>query len=133
MINAAYSSIYGSKCKYCAGSPKNYSFRLDKLLSKNIKYILSLKDFFMKNDFKIRDVITYSNGKKNHFKTNAFNTIDISVFKNYAQFPGNKISDCLFCDCGKTLWAYNEISSYKRWHILNRRCKYAYPMKLSIY
>jgi hypothetical protein len=128
MINASFSSIYTSRCKYCAGVPKNYSFRIDKFSSKKIKFILFIKNtFFIKEYLNFKDAIVFINGKRNKFVTTAFNKMDVSMFKNNHDILENRISNCLSCDCGKTIWAYSE--SHNRRHIMNKRCKYNYTLK----
>lgn len=41
----------------------------------------------------------------------------------------NNIIDCLSCECGKTVWAFNQESTRRRPEITNRKGRYDYPQK----
>lgn len=47
--------------------------------------------------------------------------VDISMRDN--------IIDCVTCECGRTVWAFNQSSTKKRPEVANRKGKYAYPQR----
>lgn len=44
--------------------------------------------------------------------------------------PNDNVIDCVTCECGRTVWAFNQSSTKKRPEIVNRKGKYAYPQRM---
>lgn len=134
MIDSNYFS-FRARCKYCGEKPTHYIFQLDKLIPKNIKSFLDLKYYFMKHNFLIKEFCTYGDAlwkrkQKIQITNLSFNSADISCHKNYNPTIGNRLKEFLICPCNSTMWAYTDISNYRRHHIINSKCKYGFPSKV---
>ena len=41
----------------------------------------------------------------------------------------DNVIDCVSCECGRTIWAFNQTSNQKRLEVISRKGKYTYPQR----
>jgi len=135
-VNISDSFVKRVCCKYCGKRPKYYFFSLKPYAFKDIKDNLSFSKL-CSSQISRMCYDWYLKGHPRYYKKISYfefhiNKSYVPVFHRTVGFPTTEmdnVNEFLTCECGQTIWVFNEKSIKDRPEIKNRKGRYKYPLK----
>lgn len=131
-VNVSSTFVIRAKCRHCHGGPKYYWNVRTKTFHGSINIMRSRFASAMKNNDRICSDFYMGYQPRVYHGINSFSfQIDFNKYparlhKNKG-VPSYERTEMLECECGKTLWAFNEKSAKNRPEISQRKSRYKYP------
>lgn len=136
-INISMSFMARTRCKFCGGMPDYYYARVKPY---NFETVQFYKRYTLRNKRWIRRMC---NSWYKDYQPRMFDdTYEFSFRLDCLQFrpainrtrgsemlERDNAIECLGCECGRSIWAFNQKSVKKRPEITNRKGRYSYPQK----
>lgn len=136
-INISSTFMARGRCKFCKSGPEYYYGCFKPHMWSDIKYY---KNFTARNKQWIRRMCSswYKEFEPRTFDSNyefafrlEYYSLRPTVFRAHGapMSQRSNVVECLACECGRTVWAFNQKSTKNRPEITNRKGKYGYPKK----
>jgi ribosomal protein L28 len=138
-VNISSTFLAKARCKFCGKGPTTYYQRSKPFYEKDVRaYLNRSKD--SRRKLKRMNSDWYLSGNPKSFAVSTYKTrIDDKHYRpNLARTRGasdtdNEVVEILICDCGVTVWAFNNSSNKNHPEIKNHKGKYSYPNKFTYY
>lgn len=128
-IKLSSSFISRTLCKFCLNGPIGYiCFRNKKVYKSPRLAFRRQSNLNINPSFVIENCVKY---REFHLSSESF-LLDLNMFNIVAhrtiKFINKKnVEECVFCECGRTIWTFNNKSTQHKKEVLNRKSKNFYP------
>lgn len=135
-VNVSSSFASRARCKMCGEPPSIYFFSRNSILWYDPHRARGIFDFIKKHckrlspeEYKLDDFVHGSRASYFSHTVN-YKGYRPKLHRARGVDPVFDMIEYLTCECGNTLWAFSEISTFRRPELLHRKAKYSTPNNL---